>query len=301
MTINTDAIALLEKYFDIAFTAPDGIKKLRELILSLAMQGKLVPQDPSDQPARELLKEIEAEKNKLVKEGKIKQSKPLPEVKLDEIPYELPNSWKWVRFEHIAENSKNALKAGPFGSALKKSMYVPSGFKIYGQEQVISGDENFGDYFIDKEKYCSLESCSVKSGDILISLVGTIGKTLVLSESCQPGIINPRLVKISLYNDIEREFIKRLLSSPLIQMELSDKSHGGTMSILNLGLLRDLLLPLPPLAEQRRIVAKIDELMARCDELEKLRGDRDRVQNALLNAVLLASSNVSKRMSEKSL
>ena len=80
----------LEKYFDIAFAAPDGIKKLRELILSLAMQGKLVPQYPSDQPASELLKEIEAEKSRLVKDGKIKASKPLPEIKSDEVPYDLP-------------------------------------------------------------------------------------------------------------------------------------------------------------------------------------------------------------------
>ncbi|MFZ4729703.1 MAG: restriction endonuclease subunit S, partial [Pseudanabaena sp.] len=79
--MNNETILLLEKYFDVAFAAPDGVKKLRELILSLAMQGKLVPQDPSDQSARELLKEIEAEKSRLVKDGKIKASKPLPEIK----------------------------------------------------------------------------------------------------------------------------------------------------------------------------------------------------------------------------
>jgi len=290
-----DDTVLLERHFDTAFAAPDGIQKLRELILTLAMQGKLVPQDPKDQPASELLKAIEVQKQRLVKEGKIKQSKPLPEIKPEEVPYKLPDGWKWVRFDHIAENSKNALKAGPFGSALKKSMYVPIGFKIYGQEQVISGDEKFGDYFIDDIKYSSLESCAVKPGDILISLVGTIGKVLVLSESCQPGIINPRLVKISLYSDINREFIKPLLGSPLIQMELSEKSHGGTMNILNLGLLRDLLLPLPPKEEQRRIVAKIDRLMARCDELEKLRAERNQkritVHTAALNRLLNAKES----------
>jgi type I restriction enzyme, S subunit len=227
----------LEKHFDLAFSAPNGVQKLRELILTFAMQGKLVPQDPNDQPASELLKEIELEKQRFIKEGKIKQPKPLSEITSEEMPYELPATWKWVRFDHIAENSKNALKAGPFGSALKKSMYVPTGFKIYGQEQVISGDEKFGDYFIDNAKYSSLESCAIKSGDILISLVGTIGRVLVLSDSCQPGIINPRLVKISLYKGISREFIKHLLNSSLIQMELSERSHGGTMNILNLGLL----------------------------------------------------------------
>ncbi len=96
---------LLDKYFETAFSAPDGIKRLRELILSLAMQGKLVPQDPSDQPARELLKEIEAEKEQLIRSGKIKKQKLLPEIKPEEIPYELPDSWEWVRLGDIGESS----------------------------------------------------------------------------------------------------------------------------------------------------------------------------------------------------
>ena len=98
MSKPSDAMQLLEKHFDTAFAAPDGIKKLRELILTLAMQGKLVPQDPNDQPASELLKEIEAEKKRLVKEGKIKAQNPLPEIKPEEVPYELPKGWEWVRF-----------------------------------------------------------------------------------------------------------------------------------------------------------------------------------------------------------
>lgn len=88
----------LEQHLDTAFAAPDGIKKLRELILTLAMQGKLVPQDPSDPPASQLLKEVEAEKNRLVKDGKIKAPKPLPAIKAEDIPYALPVGWKWTRF-----------------------------------------------------------------------------------------------------------------------------------------------------------------------------------------------------------
>ena len=276
----------ITQHFGELYSVKANVTELRKAILQLAVMGKLVPQDPNDQPDSELLKQIEKEKQKLIKEGKIKASKSLPEIKPDKIPYNLPQGWEWVQFEHIAENSKNALKAGPFGSALKKSMYVPSGFKIYGQEQVISGDENLGNYFIDSEKYSALESCAVKSGDILISLVGTIGKVLVLSKSCQSGIINPRLVKISLYCDVNREFIKRLLSSPVIQMELSNNSHGGTMNILNLGLLRDIRLPLPPLAEQHRIVAKIDQLMTLCDELEKQIDIANSKKTNLLNSVM---------------
>jgi type I restriction enzyme, S subunit len=106
--MNHETKLLLEQQFDTAFAAPDGIQKLRELILTLAMQGKLVPQDPNDQPASELLKEIEGKR--LVK---IHQSKVVPELKLDDLPHELPNTWEWVRLGNIFD-----LKSGC--SSLKK-------------------------------------------------------------------------------------------------------------------------------------------------------------------------------------
>ncbi len=95
---------LLEQHFDTAFAAPDGIARLRELILTLAMQGKLVDQDPDDPPASELLKEIETEKQRLVKAGKIKKPKPLPPIKKEEVPYELPQGWEWVRIKEICHD-----------------------------------------------------------------------------------------------------------------------------------------------------------------------------------------------------
>jgi len=95
---------LLERHFETAFTAPDGIKKLRELILTLAMQGKLVPLDPNEPPASELLKEIEVEKKRLVKEGKIKEPKPMPPVAPEEVPYTLPKGWMWVKLRQICHD-----------------------------------------------------------------------------------------------------------------------------------------------------------------------------------------------------
>ncbi len=93
----------LEQHFDVAFSAPNGIKKLRELILTLAMQGKLVPQDPNDTPASQLLKDIANEKAGLVSEGKIKKQKPLPAISDDEKPYDLPQGWEWVRLSEIID------------------------------------------------------------------------------------------------------------------------------------------------------------------------------------------------------
>ena len=106
--------------------------------------------------------------------------------------------WKTISITQAIVQRKNALKAGPFGSALKKECYVPSGYKVYGQEQVIANNENIGNYYIDEEKYQELISCAIAPHDILISLVGTVGKVLVLSDNCLPGIINPRLIKVTL-------------------------------------------------------------------------------------------------------
>jgi type I restriction enzyme S subunit len=273
-------------HFDSLFTTEASIDALKQALLQLAVMGKLVPQDPNDEPANELLKRIQAEKAKLISEGKIKKDKLLPLVADDEKPFPTPHGWHWVKFDYIAENSKYALKAGPFGSALKKDMYSQSGYKIYGQEQVISGDENFGDYFIDHKKFQQLSSCAVKPGDILISLVGTIGRVLVLSENCKLGIINPRLVKISLFKEIDRSYFKVIFASPLLRNEMADRSHGGTMNILNLGLLRALALPLPPIEEQHRIVAKVDELMVICDALKTRINEAQRIQIHVADTVV---------------
>jgi type I restriction enzyme S subunit len=180
-------------------------------------------------------------------------------------PGELPEGWKWTTTEDLAKNSK----AGPFGSSLKKEYYVSNGYKIYGQEQVIRGDPYYGDYYIDEERYKQLKSNAVEPGDILISLVGTIGKVLILPENIQPGIINPRLVKLSLRNDlIDSKYFKYYMETKSARHYFSAVSHGETMKILNLGILRKLPIPLPPLAEQRRIVAEVERRLSVAKEVE---------------------------------
>ena len=131
---------LLEKYFDTAFVAPEGIKKLRELILTLAMQGKLVPQDPGDQPARELLKEIEAEKRRLVKAGKIREPKPLSEIKPADIPYELPVGWEWTRIRNIGHDWGQKIPDRPFtyidvGSINNSKGIISDDVQLLGEDE----------------------------------------------------------------------------------------------------------------------------------------------------------------------
>ncbi|HGU0869143.1 TPA: restriction endonuclease subunit S, partial [Escherichia coli] len=127
-----------------------------------------------------------------------------------------------------------------------------------------------------------------KPGDILISLVGTIGKTLILSNLAETGIINPRLVKIALHSEIQRQYVKLYLDGPLAYDFFKGFSHGGTMDILNLGILKELPIPLPSLEEQHEIVHHVEQLFAYADTIEK------QVNNALARVNNLTQSLLAK-------
>ena len=125
--------------------------------------------------------------------------------------------WPMVGIVDLIADDPYSLKAGPFGSTLKKECYVPSGYKVYGQEQVIRGDATYGDYYISREKYDELENCRVKAGDVLVSLVGTYGMTLIVPSDHEPGIINPRLVKITLNQQkMIPEFLVNMFTQDLV-------------------------------------------------------------------------------------
>ncbi|HAT4263777.1 restriction endonuclease subunit S [Clostridium perfringens] len=175
-----------------------------------------------------------------------------------------PKGWKYPKIEEVVANEKNAIKAGPFGSALKKEYYIKSGYKIYGQEQVISGDINLGDYYISEEKYKELENYAIKSNDVLISLVGTYGKLLIVPTIFEAGIINPRLMKITFNSNlINTIYFKFFFQSESLRNRLSDNTHGGTMPILNVGIVRNINIPIPPIELQNQFadfVKQVDKL-----------------------------------------
>ena len=172
----------------------------------------------------------------------------------------IPAHWTWIDVSQLGKSDKPAVKAGPFGSALKKEFYTQSGFRIYGQEQVIAGDLSYGNYYIDEQRFQKLKSCEIDVNDILISLVGTFGKILIVPDRFEPGIINPRLVRLSLDPEkINPYFFSRFFESPLAQLQMKLESHGGTMGILNAKNISSLCIPLPPLDEQRRIAAILDK------------------------------------------
>ncbi|MCG7324073.1 restriction endonuclease subunit S [Achromobacter sp. ACRQX] len=285
--MNKHTAELLEKHFDVAFAAPDGIKKLRELILTLAMQGKLVPQDPNEQPACELLKEIEAEKQRLLKEGRIKKPKPLPPVTEEEKSYALPQGWEWVKLGTLA--------------SYKYGKTPPSKNPIYWMSEdggfpwISISDLPIRGYVAKTAKAVSAEAVSsvfkcepIPAGSLLMSFKLSIGKTAI--------------TKIDAYhNEAIISFIglgqglKFWLFWVLYPVANSGKSKkaikGSTLNSESIG---DLLIPLPPSAEQHRIVAKIDELMARCDELEKLRTAQQRARLTVHASAIKQLLNIAK-------
>ena len=281
------------------------LRRYRASVLKAAVEGQLTEEwrrkNPPDETGEELLQRILVERRKRWEEEqlakfKAKGQKPPKNWKekyqepvsphTADLP-QLPEGWCWAGIEHLSAFVPYALKAGPFGSALKKSFYVENGYKVYGQEQVLRGDPGWGGYYIDEERFSELKTCAVRSGDLLISLVGTIGRTLVLPEAIEPGIINPRLIKVSLNQEIVvPEFVQAYLRSPRVGQVLKRMSHGGTMDVLNMRTLKALPFPLPPLAEQETLVQLISDSSVALDGIEVSVSKRARYAAHLRRSIL---------------
>ena len=243
-------------------------QQLKNAILQEAIEGRLVSQDPNDEPASVLLARIRKEKVKLVKEGKLKKKdleiKPISE---DEIPFEIPKGWVWVRWGELGEYKK-----GPFGSSLTKSMFVPQSdeaVKVYEQKNAIQKDYSLGDYYVTKEKYETMTGFTVRPGDIIVSCAGTIGETYLLPPEAPIGIINQALMRAKLHLD---SIIPYWLLHFQYVLLIENKLKGSGSAIKNIPpfeVLKAMPVPLPPLAEQHRIVAKIEELLPKVEEYGK--------------------------------
>lgn len=244
---------------------PEDMKKS---ILQMAMQGKLVEQRPEEGTADELYEQIVAEKAQLIKDGKIKKEKPLPEITEGEIPFEIPSSWKWVRFGEFG-----SYKKGPFGSALTKAIFVPKAdntIKVYEQKNAIQKDASLGDYYITRDYFESkMKGFELFPGDIIVSCAGTIGETYIMPDGMEQGIINQALMRMKLMPSVYVDYF--LIYFDVILKQTARKSSKGSAikNIPPFDELKSYLVPLPPLEEQKRIVAKIEELLPYCDQLIK--------------------------------
>ena len=255
-------------------------KQLKNSILQWAIQGKLVPQDPNDEPASVLLDKIRQEKERLIKEKKIKRDKNASiiyrgednsyyekmlatgEVKCidEEVPFEIPKGWEWCRLNDLALYRK-----GPFGSSLTKSMFVAKSnqsVKVYEQKNAIQKDFRLGDYYISKEKFEAMQSFIVKPNDIIVSCAGTIGETYLLPLDAPVGIINQALMRVTLFDLSMAEYWQMYFAYMLLNEAQMKGAGSAIKNIPPFEYLKAVLVPVPPLSEQSRLVERYNLLLS---------------------------------------
>lgn len=244
---------------------------MQKSIMQYALQGKLVDQRPEEGTGEELYRRIQAEKEMLIKEGKIKAEKRLPEILDEEMPYKVPQGWCWVRLGELG-----TYKKGPFGSALTKSLFVPKGsnsVKVYEQKNAIKKDEKIGEYYITKDYFESkMRGFEVLAGDIIVSCAGTIGETYIMPPDCEQGIINQALMRIRLMPSVNVQYF--LLYFDFILKDIARKSSKGSAikNIPPFEKLKNYLVAFPPYGEQERIVKRLSSIVPYIQKIDRKEG-----------------------------
>ena len=248
-------------------------EQLRNSILQEAISGRLVPQDPNDEPASVLLQRIREEKARLVKEGKLKK-KDLVEtpIKEEEIPFEIPDNWEWVRLSTYVD-----VRDGTHDSP----KYHPSGIPFVTSKNLKNGRIDFSTCtFISQSDHDKFSERSyVEDGDILFAMIGSIGNPVIVAKDREFSVKNVALFKRYSREYTNNKYLYHYLS--YIQNELKQIAAGGVQSFVGLGTLRQYLIPLPPLAEQKRIVAKLEELLPIVEQYGKAQKELDELNAAL--------------------
>ena len=253
---------------------------LREKILDLAMRGKLVKQDPNDEPASVLLEKIKAEKAELVKEGKIKKSKALPEITDEEKPFDIPDSWEWVRLGDVALSINDGIHFKP--------NYVKNGIKFVTAKNISSGklDLSKTDY-ISKEDYDEFaKKVSPALGDLLLSKDGTIGAAAINESKEEFGLLSSIAVVKTNKEHVSNYYLSYVIKSSIIQQQIKKNIRGITYRHWNLKRINTTYIPLPPLSEQKRIAAKIAQLFALLRKVESSTQQYAKLQTLLKSKVL---------------
>lgn len=274
----------IQKHFDELYTVKENVAELRKAILQLAVMGRLVPQDSNNPPACELLKEIEAEKQRLVDEKKIKKPKSLPPIKPEEVPYMLPHGWEWVRLGNLNPEYQNGISKR--GSSDGRETIVLRLADIVGNE--VSLDNTRSIQLTEKELYKYL----LNDGDILITRVNgsvdLVGSFIRIGQIQRPIAYCDHFIRMKLplkFTDVD--YLHVISKGALVRRQIEGKfvTTAGQKTV-NQSHINTLVLPFPPLAEQHRIVARIEQLMALCDTLDQQIEAASCKQSALLNSVM---------------
>ena len=234
--------------------------KLRKSILQQAVQGKLTERDPADEPASELLKRIKAGKEALIKSGKIKKGKPLPAITDDEKPFDIPDTWEWVRWGDLSQSIQYGYNAPAQENGRIKMVRI--------------SDIQDGKVLWDSVPYCEIKEDEIstyilEANDILFARTGgTVGKSYLVKEVPEQSIYAGYLIRTRYSSFLCPEYLKYFMESQLYWEQLRDGTIATAQPNCNGKTLSKMILPLPPLAEQKRIVKRVEDLLALCDELK---------------------------------
>lgn len=243
----------------------DNSITLRNKLIELGIRGKLTEQLASDGDAETLYAEIQKEKQRLTKEGKIKKEKPLPEITKDDIPFDIPETWKWVRLNAVGLDFAD----GPFGSNLKKEHYTDN------PEVRIIQLSNIGEYgwrdenvkFTTYKHRDSIIRSKVDPGDIVIAKMMPAGRAIIVPELGTGFVLSSDAIKVVPSTYIDVRFLLYAINSNVFRDQIYSEVQGTTRVRTSLAKVRGYLIPLPPLAEQNRIVEKLDQLLPLCDAM----------------------------------
>ncbi len=275
----------LERQFDLLGSAPGGISRLRELILTLAVQGKLAPQLKGDEPASLLLRQIESAKERLIAAGAMKRPKLKDEIAEDELPLPTPPGWQWVRLGTLLQ--KIGAGSTPLGG---KEVYVPSGVKFLRSQNVWNdGLRLDGVAYISPATHAKMAGTVVTANDLLFNITGaSIGRCAAVPADFDEANVSQHVTIIRPVLPALKPFLHTVLISRLVQQAVMDVQVGVSREGLSIAKLGNFLVPIPPLQEQARIVARVDELMRLCDALDA-KGRLEAEQHARLLGTLLGT------------
>ncbi len=275
----------LVRQFELLATAPAGVARLRELILTLAVQGKLVPQVPGDGHAAHLLRQVESTKEQLVSAGVMKRPKAQAPIAEEELPFAAPTGWQWVRLGTLLQ--KIGAGSTPLGG---KQVYVNTGVKFLRSQNVWNdGLRLEGVAFISSATHAKMAGTVVVANDLLFNITGaSIGRCAAVPANFDKANVSQHVTIIRPVLPSLNAFLHTVLISRLVQQAVMDVQVGVSREGLSIAKLGNFLVPIPPLQEQARIVARVDELMRLCDALEA-QGRLEAEQHARLRGTLLGT------------
>ncbi len=243
--------------------------EIKDAVLQYAIQGRLTEQLDSDSSTDALASTIAEDKHTLIKRKSARNDKDFPAISDDEIPFEIPSNWKWMRVGEIG-----IYKKGPFGSSLTKSMFIPksdSAVKVYEQKNAIQKDATLGNYYISKSYYEEkMQGFALEPGDIIVSCAGTIGETYVLPKNMEMGIMNQALMRMNISGHINLEYFL-IYFDHVLKINAQRSSQGTAIkNIPAFDIFKKMLFPVPPIEEQQRIVDRVNVLMEKLDEFSEI-------------------------------